>query len=150
MMVLKAQEDIANMALLPSFRRLFSQDYAKEYQKLIDTLSVSLNNGIEVLYDALNNELTFRDNMKATVVDVTLMVDSTGKPIQGGTFALTFSGNVDGVFVTMATNQVNSNVYPLGAVMISGAQTNATYKINNVTGLQANTSYTIRIIALGK
>lgn len=136
--------------LLPSFRRLFSQDYAKEFQKLIDTLSVSLNNGIEVLYQALDNEITFRDNMKATVIDVTLTVDSAGKPTQGGTFALTFDGNVDGIFVTMATNQVNSSVYPTGAVMVSGAQNNKTYNINNVTGLQANTSYTIRIIALGK
>lgn len=111
---------------------------------------MSLNNGIEVLYQALANQLTFRDNVKCTVIDVTLTVDATGKPTQGGTFALTFAGNVDGVFVTMATNQVNSNVYPLGAVMVSGVQSNATFIISNVTGLQANTSYTIRVIALGK
>lgn len=134
---------------LPSFRRLFSQNFEKTYQNLINTLSLSLNNGIQVLYDALNNEITFRDNIKCTVQDVTLTVDTTGKLIQGGTFALTFTGNVDGIFVTMVTNQVNPAVYPLGAVMVSGQQSNATYIINNVTGLQPNISYKIRIIALG-
>lgn len=136
--------------LLPSFRRLFSQDYPKEYQKLIDTLSVSLNNGIEVLYQALTNQLTLRDNLKATVQDVTLTVDATGKPTQGGTFALSFDGNVDGVMVMNATNQVNSAVYPLAAVMVFGQQSNKTFIINNVVGLQPNTSYTIRVVAFGK
>lgn len=135
--------------LLPSFRRLMAQNFEKTYQNLINTLALSLNNGIQVLYDALNNQLTFRDNIKATVQDVTLTVDANGKPIQGGTFALTFVGNVDGVFVTMVTNQVNPAIYPLGAVMVSGQQSNATYIINNVTGLQPNTSYKIRVIALG-
>jgi hypothetical protein len=135
--------------ILPSFRRLMSQNFEKQYQNLINTLSLSLNNGIQVLYDTFNNQITFRDNIKCTVADVTLKVDSTGKPIQGGTFALTFVGNVDGVFVTNVTNVNNPTTYPTGAVQVFGQQNNATYIINNVTGLQANTSYTIRIIALG-
>jgi hypothetical protein len=135
--------------LLPSFRRLMAQNFEQQYQNLINTLSLSLNNGIQVLYDTFNNEITFRDNVKCTVVDVTLQVDSTGKPIQGGAFTLTFTGNVDGIFVTMVTNVNNPTTYPTGAVQVFGQQNMTTYNINNVTGLQANTSYTIRIIALG-
>lgn len=126
-----------------------SQNFEKQYQKLIDTLSLSLNNGIQVLYDTFNNQITFRDNIKCTVVDVTLTVDATGKPIQGGTFALTFVGNVDGILVTRATNNANPAVYPAAAVFVNGQQSNATYIINNVAGLQPNVSYTIRVIALG-
>jgi len=137
------------MALLPSFRRLMSQNFEKQYQNLINTLSLSLNNGIQVLYDALNNGLTFQDNFEATIADVTLQVDSTGKPIQGGTFTLTFTSNVEGVFVIMVTNVNNPTTYPTGAVQVFGQQSSQTYIINNVTGLQPNTSYTIRIVALG-
>jgi hypothetical protein len=137
------------MALLPSFRRLMSQNFEKQYQNLINTLSLSLNNGIQVLYDALNNGLTFQDNFEATIADVTLQVDSTGKPIQGGTFTLTFTSNVEGVFVIMVTNVNNPTTYPTGAVQVFGQQSSQTYIINNVTGLQPNTSYKIRIVALG-
>jgi hypothetical protein len=134
---------------LPSFRRLMTQNFEKQYQSLINTLSLSLNNGIQVLYDTFNNQITFRDNVKCTVQDVTLQVDSTGKPLNGGTFALTFTGNVDGIFVTNVTNTNNPTTYPTAAVQVFGQQNNATYIINNVTGLQANTQYTIRVIALG-
>lgn len=137
------------MALLPSFRRLMSTNFEKQYQNLINTLALSLNNGIQVIYDALNNELTFRDNVKCTVVDVTLQVNSSGTPTQGGTITLTFTGSVDGVFVTMVTNVNNPTTYPTGAVQVFGQQSGTTYIINNVTGLQANTSYTIRVIVLG-
>jgi len=136
--------------LLPSFRRLFSQNFEKQYQNLISTLSQSLNNGIQVLYDALNNQITFRDNIKCTVQDITLMVNATGTPIQGGTMALTFTGNVDGYFVTQVTNVNNPNTYPTAAVMVFGQQSNQTFIINNVTGLQPNVQYTIRLIVLGR
>lgn len=135
---------------LPSFRRLFNQDYPKEFQKLIDTLSVSLNNGIEVLYNALNNQLTIRDNLKATVRDVLVTVNATGIPIQGGTFTLDFDGNVDGVIVISAINQVNSSIYPTSGVFISGVQSNKSFIINNITGLQAGQSYSLRVVAFGR
>lgn len=126
-----------------------SNNFDKTYQGLINTLSLSLNNGIQVLYDALNNGLTFEDNIKSTVVNVTLTVDSTGKPIQGGTVTLTFTGQVDGVFVINVTNVNNPTTYPTGAVQVFGQQSGTTYIINNVTGLQPNVSYTIRLVILG-
>jgi hypothetical protein len=126
-----------------------STNFDKTYQGLINTLSLSLNNGIQVLYDALNNNLTLEDNIKATVVNVTLQVDSTGKPIQGGTVTLTFTGQVDGVFVIGATNVNNPTTYPTSAVQVFGQQSGTTYIINNVTGLQANVSYIIRLVILG-
>jgi len=135
---------------LPSFRRLFTQDYPKEYQKLVDTLSVSLNNGIEVLYNALNNQLTLRDNLKTTVRDVTVTVNGSGLPTQGGTFTLDFDGLVDGVIVISALNQVNPVIYPTSAPFITGQQSNKSFIINNITGLQAGQSYTLRIVAFGR
>lgn len=132
---------------LPSFRRIFTQDYPKEFKKLIDILSVSLNNGIEVLYEALNNSLTLRDNISCTVKDITLSVDSNGKPVTSANISLINNNTVDGVTVLSAINQVNPAVYPTGGVFISGAQNGNLYVINNITGLQPNTSYTIRLVA---
>lgn len=135
---------------LPSFRRLVSSDYEKQYQKLIDKLSAPLNYGIEVLYDALNKQLTIRDNFNATVKDVLVTVDDTGKPQQSTAIGISISGKVDGVLVIGATNQVNSTTYPTTGVFISGTQSNNTFVINNVTGLQANQQYSLRVVVLGQ
>lgn len=108
---------------------------------------MSLNNGIEVLYEALNNSLTLRDNISCTVKDITLSVDSNGKPVTSANISLINNNTVDGVTVLSAINQVNPAVYPTGGVFISGAQNGNLYVINNITGLQPNTSYTIRLVA---
>lgn len=132
---------------LPSFRRLFSSDYPKQFQSLIDILSVSLNNGIDVLYNALNNNLSLRDNINATVRDITVTVDANGNPNTSSAFTLNTSNKVDGVIVISAINQVDSRVYPTSGVFISGAQSGKVYNINNIAGLQANQQYIIRAVA---
>lgn len=132
---------------LPSFKRLISSDFEKTYQKLIDQIALSLNNGIDVLYTALANNLTLRDNIRATVKDVNITVDATGKPTQTTAFTLDSTARVDLVMVGLALNQTNSSIYPSGGVFISGVQSTNIYTVNNVTGLQPNQQYLIRLVA---
>lgn len=132
---------------MPTFKRIISSDFPKEFQKLVDQLSLSLNNGITVLYTALNNNLTIRDNLLGTVADVLVTVDATGKPIQSTAFKLNTTARVDLVMVGLATNQTNSTVYPSGGVFVSGVQADNVYTIQNVTGLQAGQQYLLRIVA---
>lgn len=132
---------------LPTFKRLIGSDFPKEFKKLIDQLSLSLNNGIDVLYTALNNNLTIRDNLLATVTDVLVTVDANGKPIQTTAFKLNSTSKVDLVMVGLARNQVNSIIYPSSGVLVSGVQANNIYTIQNVTGLQPNQQYSLRIVA---
>jgi len=132
---------------LPSFRRLISSDYQSQFRQLVDTLSVSLNNGIEVIYEALNGDLSLRDNISCTVKDVTVSVDASGNPLQTSSFALNSTAKVDGVTVISALNQTNTTHFPTSGVFVSGAQSSNVYNINNITGLQANESYIIRVVA---
>jgi hypothetical protein len=133
--------------LLPSWKNIISTDFAKQFQSLIAQLSLSLNNGVSVLYTALNNNLTIRDNFLGTVQDVLVTVNANGTPTQTTAFKLNTSTNVDFVMVGMATNQTNSGVYPLGAPFISGSQSGLIYTISNVTGLQPGQQYSLRVIA---
>lgn len=132
---------------LPSFRRIFQNDYPAQFKQLIEILSVSLNNGIEVLYQALNNGLTLEDNILGTVATVTAVVDATGTPSKGNRFTLNSANKVDGVVVLSAINQTNSGTFPSGAVFISGNQTGTTFNITNITGLQAGQTYAIKLVA---
>jgi hypothetical protein len=133
---------------LPSFKRLYSSDFAATFKQLVDKLGSTLNYGIEVLYDALNNGLTFEDNFLGTVTTITLSVDSTGKPVQTASFILNQANNVDGVIVLSATNAANSTVYPTGAPFINGTQSGTTYTINHITGLQPNVQYSLLLVAI--
>lgn len=145
---MKAQEHIDNMKL-PGYRRLVKNDFKPEDQELVDKLSYPINTNIENLYDALNSQLTFSNNFIATVRDVIFTVDSTGKPTNTTSFSLSFTGTVSMVVVGNATNLSNGNIYPTGAPFVSWTQNQTSVVINNVTGLQANQSYKLRLIAFG-
>lgn len=132
---------------LPSFRRLFSSDFPAQFKQLIDTLSVSLNNGIEVLYEALNNQITLRDNISCTVKDITLAVNANGVPTQNSSIKLNTTNKVEGCVVISAINQTNSATYPSSGVFISFTQNSNTLIINNIAGLQPGQQYTLRVVA---
>lgn len=132
---------------LPSFRWLLKTDYEEQYDKLIETMSKSLNYGIDALYQALNKQLTLRDNIKCTVKDITLKVDASGIPITRTSFILDLTGKLDGTQVILAINQTNSQVYPSGGIFISFSQNDKIVTITNITGLTPNDVYLIRLIA---
>lgn len=132
---------------LPSFKRLFSSDFPSEFKSLIDTLSSSLNTGIEVLYQALDNRITLRENISCTVKDITVIVSANGTPSQGSSMKLNTTNRVDGCIVISALNQTNSASYPTAAVFISFTQSSNTLNITNITGLQAGQTYSLRVVA---
>ena len=134
---------------LPSFKRLFSQDFAQQYRQLVDQLSLVVNNQIELLYTALNNQLTFGDNFKCTIKSVTVTVDANGNPTGANTgFPLKdTSTQVLGCLVVSAVNNSTANGYPTSGIFISFSQSAGNLVINNITGLVAGQSYTLNIIA---
>lgn len=133
---------------LPTFRRLFKTDYEQQFQALVDKLAVSLNIGIETLYDALNNKLTFKDNMACTVTQFIVTVDSNGTPVSPITLPLRFSLAIEGVFVLSATNQSGAATPPPGAVFVSYTSGSGNIIINKVTGLTPGTPYAVKIVVL--
>lgn len=148
---------------LPSFKRLNKADFDQKFQDLIDTLSVSLNIGIENLYNAMNHQVSLNDNILCDVKSVTLTVDSTGAPSSSTYLKLTnVTGTPQGLTVISARNLSNTAVYPQQTLTISGtsytfpAAVGVSYsidstglKLTQVTGIQPNTSYQLTIIVWG-
>lgn len=132
---------------LPSFKRLFDSDFPQEFKSLITTLSASLNNGIDVLYQALNNQITLRDNISCTVRDVSVIVNASGTPLQGSSMKLNTTNKVDGVIVISALNQSNPSAFPPAAVMVNFTQSSNILNISNISGLTPGQSYLLRIVA---
>lgn len=133
---------------LPNFRRLFSSDFKAEYKELIDTLSGTINSGVEVLYEALNNKLTFSENFAATVATFSVIVDSNGTPTGTTSIRLSNTLKVEGLLVIGVTDTTDATSYPTGAPLVSFTQSSQSLIINNVKGLIAGHSYSIKVIAL--
>lgn len=131
-----------------SFKRIISNDYPAETQPLVEQLGSSLNDSIEQIFFALSNRLTFEDNFLATIKEVEVTVGATGVPLNRTTILLSNNNVVKGVLVVGAVNKSNSAVFPTGTPFISFTQSGTSLSIDNITNLQANNRYLVRLIAL--
>lgn len=131
---------------LSNFKRIISTDFEEKDQPLIELLGRNLNDGIDGLYFALNNKLTFEDNFLATVRDVEVTVGATGSPTNRTSILLSNNLPVKGTFVISASNKSNATLYPTAAPFISFTQNGTSLFIDNITGLQANNRYVVRFI----
>lgn len=141
---------------LPSFKRIYENNFKEEYKDLVRTLSASINIGLENLYLALNNRLTFQDNFQATIKQLDVIVNSSGYPIQTTVFQLNNFGGTQtqseiraiGVLVINAQNLTNSSIYPTNAPFVSWTQVQTGIQINHVTGLQSGQTYRLTLLAI--
>lgn len=131
----------------PSFiRKLVKEDFPQKYQDLIGSLGNVLNPALQSISIGLNNGLTIGDNLQATTVNITVTCDVNGNPINPTSFPSNLGSPTQHLLITRAYNLTNTNAYPTGAPFISWVDNGGQVSINNVTGLQANNQYSLRII----
>jgi hypothetical protein len=135
------------MPKLSSYRRIITNDFKKEERPLVEKMASPLNDSFNELYFAANGRLSLNDNIYCTVKDLEIIVDAKGNPTQTTSFNLDKPGSVLGCQVLYAANQVNTAIYPTGQPFVSFVQSGAIVIINNITSLQANQRYIIRVVA---
>ena len=135
---------------LQSFKRLNISDFSEDEQALVEKLAVSLNIGIDNVYLALANRLTFADNFSATQKTFEVTVNSEGIPTTAVGFKLNTNTNVQpritGAQVIFAQNLTNSSSYPSATPFLSYTQNSTIVNINHVAGLQANNLYELTVV----
>lgn len=131
---------------LQSFKKLVKTDYAEEFQAFVETLSGSINSGIENLYTALNKRLTLRDNLACTVKDIEVEVNSSGIPKQTLNITTDLDTRVEGIQVIYVLNKTSTTVYVTGTPFISYEITQTGIKVNHIAGLHANNKYLLRLV----
>jgi archaellum component FlaF (FlaF/FlaG flagellin family) len=138
------------MAKLPTLRRLFKNDFKPQYSELVEKLIVSINNGFDNVYDALNNKITLRNNVLCNIKDFTVQVSSTGVPITNLNLAVTFNNNINIITVGKIDNVSIPTAYPTGGVTISWEQLSpGLVKVKHITGLTEGQTYNIRVVIYG-
>lgn len=138
------------MPKLAPFKRIFKGDFDKQYDGLMETLGFILNRSLEALYQALSNDLTLTDNVKCTVKDVLVSVNSNGIPLVETRMDLTIQGKIRLVQVGGQKNQTNPTTYPTSGVSITWTQSGKSIIFNHITGLQANDVYRLNVVAYGE
>lgn len=131
------------MAKIPSYKRLYEQDFPEDQQELVAQLAVTLNSGIEVLYEQLNGKLVLGENLAAFTKELTVTVGPTGLPTSKTFIRKTSSDRIQGISIIRADNLSNSNVYPTSGVFASFTETTDSIVINHLTGLVAGNLYRI-------
>lgn len=137
------------MAKLSSYRRILKNDYPDEYKGLVDQLSVSINNGFDTLYNAINGKLNFYDNIASTIAEFKVSVNSSGNPLQKTQFKLSNNQtNVEGILVLKVTGSSDTSLLPNSGINISYTAASGVITIDNIKGLQDNKSYLIKVLVL--
>lgn len=138
------------MAKLPTLRRLFKNDFKPEYSELVEKLIVSINNGFDNVYDALNNKITLRNNILCNIKDFSVQVSSAGIPLSSLVLNVDFKNNINVVTVGRVDNITNPLSYPSSGVTISWDQIAAgSIQIKHISGLTEGNTYNIRVVIYG-
>lgn len=138
------------MAKLPTLRRLFKNDFKPEYSELVEKLIVSINNGFDNVYDALNNKITLRNNILCNIKDFSVQVSSAGIPLSNLVLNVDFKNNINVVTVGRVDNITNPLSYPSSGVTISWDQiTASSIQIKHISGLTEGNTYNIRVVIYG-
>jgi hypothetical protein len=138
------------MAKLSSYRRLYDQDFEPQYKRLVTTLGTTMNASFDELYSALNNKLTFKDNISCTIATFTVTVNSFGVPSVKTQFKLEANqANVEGLMVLDTYGAKDPTILPVAGVFVSFARNDSNIIIQNIKGLQPDTPYKVKVLVIG-
>jgi hypothetical protein len=131
---------------LPALRRLVKEDFQQKDKELVGKIAQVLNPATENLSLALNNNLTFSDNISCAVVTVPITVDANGIPVNPTSFPVSLSAQANHIFVTRAVNATNATTYVTAAPFVDWVESSGSIVVNHVTGLPANNTFNLTMI----
>jgi hypothetical protein len=134
---------------IPNFRRIFKTDYPADQQPLVEKLSGTVNNGLEVIYNAMAKNVSLGDNIFCTIKTITTRVDANGVPTSTLSFKIDTTGQIKGISVIRANNQTSSTVYPNSCPFLTYSQDNITISVSHIAGLPANNTFDLTVISWG-
>lgn len=134
---------------LPSFRRIITQDFAKEDQNFVEQLGSTINDSFNTVYQALNKRITFKDNISATVKVIQITLNSDGTPTALAKIALdVLNTPVIGVVALNPRNLSTPGAFPTGGISVSYEQNGNELILRHLTGLPTGQVWQLTIIAI--
>jgi len=135
------------MAKLPQIKRLATEDFPD--LEGIEKLLQPLNEFMESIVLALNNQLTVGENLIGLEREITVRTDSGGDPLEVAAFAWTLRQRVP-VHAIVTRVITRSGVAPVAATGVTWSFDGNAVKINDIFGLSPSSEYLINLIILGR
>lgn len=134
---------------LGSYRRIIKTDFPSENQALVEQLGTTINKGFNDFYNLANNNITFVDNISATIATFNVTVDAAGLPSQTVSIPLTNNQTkAQGVIVINASGTTDTTLITAGGVFINFVNNANNIIIKNIQGLQPSKQYTLTILCI--
>jgi hypothetical protein len=134
------------MALFPTPTLIRSANFPKENEALVGQLGLVLNRTLEQIYSAFNKGIDF-NNLNQEVVAFSVKVDSNGIPQSTLEIVSSLKTKIQGTICINVTGASYPTSNPLVSFEYSSSSNSITIK--HITGLAANTSYTLSLILIG-
>lgn len=125
---------------LPSEIR--AEDFDEKDRDLVEKLGGIYNPFVNDVYKQVNSNLTF-DNLDRQLVTFEIKIDGSGAVLNKPQIKLKINSKISGIKVINAVNLDNSTTYPTSCPFISYEVGQGLITIKNITGLQANSRYSL-------
>lgn len=131
---------------LPATKKILREDL-KEAPSWISGIIEPVNSFMENIYQALNGNITFTQNINSFVKEITYKT-TAAYPVTGQiSFTNDLKVRATGIFVMQAFDRSNYQPAP-GPVYAPWVEDNGSLLINAITGLAASKIYTIRLLII--
>lgn len=136
------------MARIPTTKRFILEEFPKEVRKWFDKFLTGINDFILNVNNALNNNLTFTENMSAQISTVKIQTDVSGDLVGSYSFKNNLKGSAVGVWIIKIQDLAVNPTPVIDGVCVDWNNGDGQIMINNITGLAATKNYNITMIAI--
>jgi hypothetical protein len=133
------------MASLPKIRRILKEDY-KDAPAWFDKLIFTLNMFFDSVYNALNQNLKFGDNVTAQIKEFTVTAGATAD-LNTAVFTLSIA-QINGIILLSVVQQGTATVLTSAVSIPSWRVISGQMYIDSITGLTSGKIYTIKVMVI--
>lgn len=136
------------MAQLQAPKRLRREDFDSEYQNIIDKIAFVINSFQDDVFSAFDGNIDF-NNLSQIIKTINVKMGTDGSPQNELTINTGTTKKIQGIMVIAARRTDLTNSYPTSTPFMSFDQkSQSIIKINNISGLQDSSEYTLTIVLI--
>lgn len=128
--------------------KIRAENFDKEDVDVASKIGSVYNQFVDQLYNLLQKNIDF-DNLNRQIVVTTVTLNALGKVVNPPTIKYTLNSKVQAVYCGNAICLNNNLQYPISTPFVSWQLNNNTLIITNVSGLQANSQYSLTLELVG-
>lgn len=129
---------------LPTLKKILFEDLKGAPDWIRPMIDV-LNSFMETVYQALNRNITFSENVACYIKEITYKTPTAYPTMDPVYFQNDLRTRATGIMVLQVYDKADYTAPP-GPVYIPWIETNGRIAINSITGLQAEKTYIVRLL----